>query len=291
MIVMQINDIHIDERPPGQRDSGYFKDIVLKLTECSRIAAEKCGAVVLTGDLFHRKEPSKVTHRTVRVLIKCIRAFNVPVYYIFGNHDVQGGRKSGEARQPIGVVLESKVMKPLQQVMAGETELVGINYDERFEQKKVIIRLPEKEGKRRIIFTHSLLSPERNLRKLIHGPYDLICYGHPHEPEGRDGKFFNPGALARVRTEVWENRRVGVGLIDTETLETEVVTLKHQRNWSDTLVVKPEAELFFDEEKLDKFAKSLLVTEGEEVNEELILREVEPEVRNRVMKYIEELRA
>ena len=105
------NDPHIDARPPSQkRNDDYEETVFDKLDQILAVAIEHgASALVCTGDWFHRKRPSQVPHRLVKRLIRWLKAVNLPVLTVVGNHDVQyyNTSRRGLKNQPLGSVWEA----------------------------------------------------------------------------------------------------------------------------------------------------------------------------------------
>ncbi len=89
MKFLQINDPHVSDQPPRMRTGSYREDILAKLQAALEIgAAHDVDAVVITGDLFHRKQPHHTSHRTVQDVRAVLRECGLPVYIVPGNHDL-----------------------------------------------------------------------------------------------------------------------------------------------------------------------------------------------------------
>lgn len=288
-MILVINDPHLTEKPPSIRTPEYFVQVCTKLVECAKLEKKYCDFTVITGDIFHHKVARNVSHRTVRVLLGILKHFK-KVYIVLGNHDILGAEQETSQRQPVGVVIESglaEVMQPL--FLPGEDlEVYPMHYNEKFEQGLVQEVLPERKGSKRIVFAHSLLSPNSGLRKAILGSYDLVMYGHQHMPEGHVGKFVNYGALARVRADPWDKREIQVAIVE-RSLKVIPWTLSSQKPWQEIMTVATEAEKDneWGEEFLDAFVKALEI-ESIDVNQDIdsIIGELSPEVRTRLAYYV-----
>ena len=103
-----VGDVHVADTPPSKRDHNYREDILRKLEEIVDIAtAAKVDAVLFAGDIFHHKQPRKVSHRLVLDLLRIFGAFPVQVYILVGNHDITEGRLESLEKQPLGVLGKS----------------------------------------------------------------------------------------------------------------------------------------------------------------------------------------
>lgn len=287
-MILVINDPHVSEKPPSVRTPEYFVQICKKLLECAKLEQKYCDFTVITGDIFHHKVARNVSHRTVRVLLGILKHFK-KVYIVLGNHDILGAEQETSQRQPVGVVIESglaEVMRPVLLPNDG-IELYPMHYNEKFEQGLAPVLLPEQKGEKRIVFAHSMLSPNSGLRKDIKGFYDLVMYGHQHMPEGHVGKFVNYGAMARVRSDPWDRREVQVAIIN-KNLKVVPITLSSQKSWQEVFVTAAEGkDEEWGEEFLDAFVKALEI-EAVDVNQDIdsIIGELSPEVRTRLQYYV-----
>lgn len=282
-MILVVNDLHMSERSPGERRSEYFRQIMNKLVECEELSRD-CAAVVFTGDMFHQKIARNVSHRTVRVLIAVLKRFKVPIYAILGNHDIVGAAHASKERQPIGVLLESGVINLLDRVIIEDTELFGVHYNQPFEDGESKINFPEKVTNQRIVFMHSMVGPGSPLKKNIAGPFDLVCYGHPHMEEGRTGPYVNFGSLARTTIDAYNRRLVKVLKVD-EKLKLWPITLENQRPWQE--IYNPQVE----EKQNDEFEMFISVMEDavheeEEFDISIFLTGLPLKVRNRVQHYL-----
>lgn len=86
--VLFVGDNHVDDKNPVNRSDNYLQATLNKLEECLNIAEElKYDAVILLGDLFHRREVGPLARNgVIKILVK---ERNFPVYITVGNHDIQ----------------------------------------------------------------------------------------------------------------------------------------------------------------------------------------------------------
>ena len=119
------------------------------------------------------------------------------------------------------------VIRELKNLSSPLIGVFGNNDGERKGLKEVMGRIGEihlppftlEKEKRRILLLHDL----KKLRGCQVNQYDLIVYGHTHQPEiKREGKtlLVNPGECGG-----WLTGHSTIGLVDLDKMEAEVITL------------------------------------------------------------------
>lgn len=83
-----VNDVHLSDRAPASCTDTYLDDLFDLLRQVADKAAHVDGTIILAGDVFHHKAPSRTSHATVMRLIDWARQALVPVYAVAGNHDL-----------------------------------------------------------------------------------------------------------------------------------------------------------------------------------------------------------
>lgn len=115
MRILCVGDLHLRDLPPSSCTESYVDDL-FELINQIRIVAEKqsVDSVVLAGDVFDIKTPSRNSHRLVQRTIDAFRAFPCEVFVVPGNHDMLYDRFSSVFEtQPLGVVIRSGAMSLL----------------------------------------------------------------------------------------------------------------------------------------------------------------------------------
>lgn len=219
-----VNDVHLSDRPPSMCTDTYLDDLFTLLGEAADIAAERSGSIILAGDIFHHKTPSRTSHATVMRLIDWARSTPAPVYAVLGNHDLQHDRVASiDESQPLGVVIRSGAIElldgwmsnggmntgalvfglPWQMVWDDTTVWDGLQLF-----RELVIRYPDQHA---LVVTHAPLYPPGQELKFEFYPAQnwatamdnrgTVHYGHVHHPHGVyevDGvTFSNCGALSR----------------------------------------------------------------------------------------------
>lgn len=229
--VLLVGDLHLSDRPPRSCADTYTDDLFELLDQCSRLARDEgCDAIVQAGDVFHRKQPNRTSHRLIQRVLDWARAAPCPVYVVPGNHDLRNDRVASLDSQPLGVLFRSGLVLPLdgwgddtlpdcygvpwQQDWTGE---LGIGVYEAFESWLVALAGPA------LLVTHAPIYPpgrenpwecvsavtfaqwaggcgDGSHPDLLDGAGD-VYYGHVHERHGvftaGGMTFANMGALSR----------------------------------------------------------------------------------------------
>lgn len=104
------SDLHLADRPPSSCTESYADDLFALLGHIAQLAADrKCTAIVLAGDIFHSKAPSRTSHRLMQRMISWVQGcYPRPVLIVPGNHDIQHDRlETIMLTQPLGVLLRA----------------------------------------------------------------------------------------------------------------------------------------------------------------------------------------
>lgn len=105
MKALLIGDVHLADRPPSIRTETYTEDILAKLQfsvdHAKKIDAD---AIVLAGDVFHIKTPTRNSHALVQRTGDVLTSAGIPVLIVPGNHDLSQDRLDSLRRQPLGVL-------------------------------------------------------------------------------------------------------------------------------------------------------------------------------------------
>lgn len=255
-----VNDIHLSDRAPSSCTDTYLDDLFDLLNQIQHLAAERhADGVILAGDIFHHKVPSRTSHATVMRLIDWARQTDdetCPVYAVLGNHDLSHDRVASiDETQPLGVALKSGAIKLLDGWIDNGDHVYGVPWQMTYDDDSVrdaLARFRDDSTKfpgPYLVVTHAPLYPPGQELPYEFYPaskwaeamdnHDTVHYGHVHSPHGVylvDGvRFSNCGALSRGSLN--ENnltREVKIALWDKDTGFVEHITLKH----------KPAAEIF-----------------------------------------------
>jgi calcineurin-like phosphoesterase family protein len=212
--VLLIGDLHLSDRPPSNCTDSYNDDLFTMLAEVVNIARSYAvDAVVFAGDLFHIKQPSRTSHKTVQRMIGIVHSFSCPVYLVIGNHDIQHDRvDSIWETQPFGVLLKSGAH--LLDGWAKDLPIYGVSWQQHWDRDCSVAFKEWVEDCHRgdaLLVTHAPIYPpgqelpwENVTASTVASWMNQVgsCYyGHVHDLHGTfcvDGvTFCNQGALSR----------------------------------------------------------------------------------------------
>lgn len=232
--VMLIGDIHLADRPPSIRTDTYTDDILAKLEESVQIAVrEKCDVILLLGDVFHIKTPTRNSHALVQRTGDVLRAGGLPVLIVPGNHDLSNDRLDSLRKQPLGVLAK---MEGIELLIGAHEEfpLFGLPYLHDWEaelpkwmskfRKWAVSQKSESMDFWPLMGTHAPIFPPGE-----EPPYDFIsgedwaemvgngdvAYGHIHDPHG----FYKPNPAHNVT--LCNNGAISRGSLHEKTLKRE----------------------------------------------------------------------
>lgn len=252
-----ISDVHATRRPPASCTDSYLPDLLGLLRQAYAVFRERgAEAVIIAGDLFHHKAPSRTDHSLVRELAEIFRLFET--WIVPGNHDMSNDRaESVSATQPLGVLFSTGVAHCLDGWM-GTHPVFGVPWQQHWSAERISECLrpwQEQLFGQTLIVTHAPIYPpgseprydgaELTPADWWAGPLEDgsvghgLFYGHIHEPHGtwqrRGVTFCNNGALSRGSLDEYNlERQVGVTLWDSSTGGFEFVPLD----------ARPAAEVF-----------------------------------------------
>lgn len=212
--ILCVGDLHLSDRAPSNCTDSYNDDLFTMLGEVVKVAEHRStDAVVFAGDLFHLKQPSRTSHKTVQRMIDVVHSFSCPVYLVVGNHDIQNDRvDSIHETQPFGVLLKSGAR--LLDGWAEDLPLYGVSWQQHWDRDCSEAFAGWAEDCHRgdaLLVTHAPIYPpgqelpwENVTASTVASWMDQTgsCYyGHVHDLHGSfqvDGvSFCNQGALSR----------------------------------------------------------------------------------------------
>lgn len=321
MRLMLAADLHISDRPPSVRTDNYTQDILDKLLFASAQAAyNNCDALVLAGDVFHIKAPSRTSHWLVQATHEVLTSGGLPVYVVPGNHDMSHDRLDSLDSQPLGSLVK---MDGVDLLLGWHRELplFGMPYlpDWQDSLDEWMGRWLDKgriQGYWNLMVAHAPIFPDGE-----NPPYEYISsgewakkmiigacfYGHIHDPHGFYGgdspqgivHFCNNGALSRGSLHEQTLRRVPTITLydDDESLPADrmftAIEVPH-RHASEAFRLIEVAEKQQAKGRLDEFLNEvgktqLSVSGAEEVLSAVEGMDLKPATRQAVSECVEEV--
>jgi len=211
-------DVHLSDQSPGSRTDDWVETVLDKLVQVGNIAEKvKASAVIDGGDFFHVKSPSKNSHRLLRRVIELHQSYPCPVYCNVGNHDCVYGDLSYLPQQPLGVLFEANVFKPLYNEKEAlfekdgvKVRVVGVPYHgSQYNLDRLHVK---KKGEDYLVVVAHLYASSSGgsmyggedivgYNELLGADADIFCMGHWHKDQDiveKGGKtFINIGSLTR----------------------------------------------------------------------------------------------
>lgn len=164
MRVVLCGDVHLSDRAPSSRNDSYTDEILAKLAWVASYANEQESPLVIAGDLFHRKTPSRNSHslvvRTHAVLCDVAKG----VWIVPGNHDLHADRLTSLDQQPLGVLGRMPNVRLLMGSDPDLPDVFGVPYLSEFDGgdwKKVLAPWVKsaKAASPQLIVTHAPIFP------------------------------------------------------------------------------------------------------------------------------------
>jgi DNA repair exonuclease SbcCD nuclease subunit len=248
------SDEHIANINPGYRKDDYRGAILDKLRWQGQFASKvSAHALIRGGDFFHVKEANKTTMATLSDAAAIHAAYPCPTYALAGNHDMSHNDPSSIPRQPLGVLLESRVFRPLQEQIFQDGSLkvrvVGVEYttDLDYEALKDKVRKrPDDVYVLAVVHALAAFAPEERVQSFFNervfdyrdlvfdGCPDAYVFGHYHKDQGikehMGVHFANLGAISRgalTFENIERKPKVGLFRFDSRGVTSEEVIVPH----------------------------------------------------------------
>ena len=316
-MILFVNDPHIADRPPLGRVVGYADQILAKLEECRSLAGPD-DITVFTGDLFHTKRPSFVSHALVQRMIDLFDGWPGRIFTILGNHDLSEAGVASLPKQPIGVLVQAGVIELLPEAgivvktQGKQVYLEAAHYLDDAESEHYALQAETDGRDKAVLHADALI-------KVVHGPImppgqnppfdhvnadqisstaDFCFYGHIHDDHGTYDidacTYVNFGSIGRVaRTEPNRTRAVAIALYDAATGEVTRHNLQSALP-ADEVFITVEGEEDAEDGDLKAYARELVyaLQRGSSTSIEDLLAEVSEgvgkNVKAGVVQYLNE---
>lgn len=249
------SDLHLADpaHAPASCTENYTEELFGLLAQMRRVVIndEEIRAVILAGDIFHLKAPTRNSHRLVQYTISALSHFRCRVYIVPGNHDMQHDRMDSiMLTQPLGVIFRSGAAQPLVGWMPGDEPVYGVPWLQHWTDEAVSEALAAYRERdhgmpwNSLVVAHAPLYPPGQELKFEHYPassfaaamgdmpvHHCVFYGHVHERHGEFEaglvRFCNNGALSRGSLHEYNlTRQPACTIWDSTTAQFERVDLQ-----------------------------------------------------------------
>lgn len=315
--ILFFTDPHNSDTPPLRRTKSYREDILAK-QEFIIPYAKKCDFTIIGGDVYHQKNPDRISHYLVNRIAEIYREYG-QLFIVPGNHDIDNAVEELKYN-PLATLAK---LPNINLRLNCESVVGGINFfwwglGEFYEKKKMFECLTHWQAERdkdtgsyvlpSIAVMHSLITTKKYpyetiLFKEVEPFADFFMLGHLHVFQAIDPHFVAPGALSRSVLKIDEgiNRSVGFVIVTVPitgntapiTIEPVRVPMKKSEEAFDVdkKVVEQETEL-----QLGQFAEIIkdFVLEKNPTNKETLIEriktmDIDEEVKKAAITVIEEV--
>lgn len=235
MKILHITDSHGTVKGPESRKDIYYITFLRKLYELGYVVKkEKIDMVIHTGDLFHT---ARVSDKFAGQVSEMIKLWQVPVYVVPGNHDIEGYTTDTIDQTKLGLLAKAGVIQLLDRdnpitITAnqdGEEYTVAISGQEYYahidEGNMQDFEMQQDEADFNILAIHGYIADTAqhpNIKCTMVGDIvtdaDVILTGHYHrqfEWNGPDVDIYNPGSMMRVeQTDYNKTHMPQYGILD-----------------------------------------------------------------------------
>ena len=304
-----VSDAHISDRPPSSCTGSYQADILDLLSQTVELARSRhAEAVVIAGDLFHCKAPSRTSHKLIMLLMSLFTG-SPPVYVVPGNHDLQYDRQESLSEtQPLGVLAKAGAVRllagwdlenysgamgdkppllygvPWLQGYGAYTEASDVAVARALEVYRKTALVVTKSASPLVVTHAPLYPPGKELPYEFFpagrwaeamGGYGSVFYGHVHEPHGTyevgGVTFCNNGALSRGSLHEYNlKRQVGATVWDDQAGYFTFVPL-NARPASEVFRLQEHAQAMTISARLGEFLSAITSTSLGVVSTESVL--------------------
>ena len=265
MKMVFITDLHLANTPPVNRIDNYNESIFEKVEFVTNYCAEhNIKHLLIGGDISHSYSPSdELIYRLVSLIVKA----DLQMYFVYGNHDLQGGNPKYIHKTNFGLLEKYdwcyNVAK--ESVVLADCVIAGHNYKAKKEADHIwgLPKLPVDVGKKpKLLMVHPMVVNEKTLFidgkfkqvnvKEVETDADLLLCGHYHFGFPKVIKvrlleklhrIVNPGSIARISLRQAQ---------ETNGPRLAQITVKEGKVWVKLVKIpcKPIEEIFDEENYL-----------------------------------------
>jgi len=307
-----IHDPHLTHETPPAYKVEYWPLMKKTLLTLFAYAREnKANAILWTGDIFHRKAPSKNPLWFMAEVVELFRSAKITNLGIAGNHDVKyGTAKLGLKGQPLALLGETPyfhfldnndVLFPLE---GCTVRVTGCSYHHSKAHELVNLG-PNEPNEVLVALGHFWFGPQTGEFYgepvygpdfLGKGPADVYCIGHHHDDQGHrviDGKhYLVHGSITRTgahKSDIARRPAAGWLEISAAGIETKILRPKFP-SAEESMDLEKREQILQEVEEMDAFVAQLNVSTVEVFDPLEILEgmSVEQEVKDRATDYLDE---
>lgn len=245
MKILHITDSHGTVKTPESRNDLYYLTFLRKLKELEYIIkGNGIDMVIHTGDLFHT---SRVSNKFMGQTAEIIKGWNVPVYVVPGNHDIDGYTIETIDQTSLGLLAKTGVinildrMHPKRFVVGEHTVCIsGQEYYADIDSgNSDDYDMQQIEGDINILAIHGYIAdtPQNPhirctyINDIITNA-DIVLSGHYHRSfavETGGVGFYNPGSMMRVEMTDWNKTHMPqYGILEIEFHENNEVVYDYK---------------------------------------------------------------
>lgn len=258
--ILFMTDPHNSDTPPLRRTKSYRDDILAK-QEFIIPYAKKCDFTVIGGDVYHQKNPNRISHYLVNRIAEIYREYG-QLFIVPGNHDIDNSIDELKYN-PLATLakLPNVSLRLNCSSVVGGINMFWWGLGEFLAKEEMFKCLAQWQAERdkdtgsyvlpTVAVMHSAITTKKYPFDII--PFekvepfaDFFMLGHLHDFQAVDSRFVAPGALSRgvLKFDSSFNRSVGFVIVTVPiTGNTAPITVEP------VCVPVREAEEIFDIEK------------------------------------------
>jgi len=317
---LHYTDVHIRETNPPSRLGDYRQDILDKMSQIMDIAIErKVDFTTCGGDLFDPVKAMAIKHATVVETAKIYQKVNIPHFIVPGNHDLQGDRMESLQERPLGVLLETCILRQMTDQVFSKGNIKIQMFSNPFEEEpdlSLFTNTAQEDIDASILGIHIYSSPRGgslwgntkifSYKELSTTAHDIYLLGHYHADngaiteefiKGKPQTFVNVGSVSRGDygdENLKRNPKVCLVTITKGpggvTIETEEIPLR-VKSIQETFDLERKETLAKQKVDTEQFVTQLqesskLLDKAEDITEQVEILSDEKEVRDSVLFFI-----
>lgn len=280
MKILHITDSHGTVKAPESRTDIYYLAFLRKLYELKYVIKQNdIKLIIHTGDLFHSP---RVSDKFTGQVAEIIKSYNIPMYVVPGNHDIDGYNIDTLDQTKLGLLYKTGIVKELDRVKSPiqlksqkENLIINISGQEYYKDIDTGIESDFKMQTNsyadfNILAIHGYLCDKPQNPNIAHTlcqniitDADVILSGHFHESftyNGQDFSVYNPGSLMRVEQNSYNKKhKPQYGILDIHRDSNGIV--KHSYTLHEFKIAE-DSDKVFDYTKAQESKKTLITLDN-----------------------------